>query len=205
MLLLLMSFMACKKNNNQPEVFDITQYAIVGKTVHNHLTTSATEQYVLPFVITFETPSKSRRLLLSRDDEYAFTYTDGILTQGHRKFAINEKELTAYDLSDASEIFKLVKVPSGNVFSGNSYTGNWKRRLSSLLVYASLKFSDYQFGEASINEPVLNKNYTLIKNIAGVHETAEDAYFWVQIDGKVEASKSSYTTGTVYLGSFTKK
>ena len=197
-------FIACKKDKVAPAPFDITKYVMVGKTVSNHLTTSDNYQYLLPFITTFETNNTSKTFMLGNDWNHTFTYKDAVLTLSNTRYIIDENNLTAYAENRPSEVFQLVIIPPNNLFNGNSYFG-YRRVIPNGLVFyaATLKFSEYQFGE-HLNDPFVNTHYTLIKNIAGVYKSQDEIQFWVHINDRLEVSKGSYTNGSVLTGTFNK-
>lgn len=203
--ILFLSFTACKKNNSKPEdEFDITQYYIVGKM--------GTSGISIPYIITFDANAKSNAITLSVNSQSSYTYKDGTLTMDFGGgtvyvFKISDENITSFEGTDQLENYKLVKIPATNQLAGNTYNGSWKTPGSLLFVFTKFKFTDTQYGEASLNEPVPDKDYTLIKNIAATSTTGANGLlsFWVLIDGKLEGAKYNPTTEKVSYGIFTKQ
>ena len=70
---------------------------------------------------------------------------------------------------------------------------------------ASLKFTDTHYSEASINLPVPNKEYTLIRNIAAQSYIDGIGSIWLLDDGKLEGTRINVNTMSESTGTFTKQ
>ena len=70
--------------------------------------------------------------------------------------------------------------------------------------YANLKFTDTHYAEASLNVPVPDKEYTLIKNVVAYYSTNNARTLLVWIDDKLEGSRF-HIDGSESVGAFTKQ
>lgn len=214
-LLLLTSFMACKKDKVTPESveepFEIKQYVLVTKNTNiNGWVTNID-------LTSFEAQNQCRIFTeLSEIPDKGFTYKfeNGLLQlfyDGRLKNEITIENNTIKSTTDNTPgvSFKLIKIPKDNPFNGNTYAGGWKTEGSNLTYVASLKFTDTHYSEASINLPEPNKTYDLIKYIAvRDHDAVKNVYtLWVMIDEKLEGYRSTYNNNVRnrVTGTFTKK
>jgi len=208
MLLLLGSFMACKKDKVTPgpieEPFDITEYVIVEWGIGFNSND--------PVINTFDPQSKTSILTILGGGiaNHTHTFENGVLKifyEGtlRKEYTIRDKIIISHSTQPASYTCKLVKIPKINQFNGNLYSGGWKSDGSLLTLIASLKFTDTHYSEASINLPVPNKAYTLIKNIAAQSYIDGIGSIWLSIDGKLEGSRLNMNTQKESKGTFTKQ
>lgn len=208
MLLMLGSFTACKKDKAAPkpveEPFDITKYVIVEKGI-------GFKTYD-PIILTFEPQGKTSILTILGGGvaNHTYTYNNGVLKifyEGElmKEFKIENKTLTSSRVRPNYSC-QLIKIPTSvsNVFNGNTYSGGWKTEGSTLTSVASLKFTDTHYSEASINLPVPNKEYTLIKNLAAQSYIDGVGSIWLLTDGKLEGARFNPGTLKESTGTFTK-
>lgn len=211
MLILLVSFMACKKDKVAPEPaeepFDITQYILVEK----HKTSSRTNAQPMHFIVTFEPQGKSVQYssFLGSYTGTTYTYNEGVLktfVSGalSGEWKIVNKTITPISTVSPSYTCQLVKIPTGNQFKGNTYSGSWKPEGSLVFYYANLKFTDTNYAEASLNVPLPDKEYTLIKNVVAYYSTNNARTLLVWIDDKLEGSRF-HIDGSESVGAFTKQ
>ena len=213
MLVLLMSFIACKKDSVAPqqknEPFDIRKYVLVTKKTNS-------SGWVEDIRLTsFEAQSKS--IIFTEggnipDDGFNYSYDNGILKLFYglslqNELKIENKNITSTTESVAGKFYKLIEIPTDNPLNGNTYAGGWKAEGSLVTTVASLKFTDTHYSEASFNLPVPNKTYALFKNIAAFKYDATDRVmsFWLFSDGKVEGYRKYYTTNNRVTGTFIKQ
>lgn len=205
LLLLLIGLLSCRNDDNgkEPETveepFDITQYVIVSlskKTNDIH--------YIQTFEKDAEGVSMEYSAFLIVKDTY--TYNNGILktfsnVTYNKEFKIeNGVIVSSSDSQDYNST--LVKIPSTNQLNGNTYSGSWKKDGSALMTFATLKFSNTHFSEASLNPPEPNTSYEIIKNIGALSITADKRTLWVLVNGKLEGSRLS---SGVSAGTFIKQ
>jgi hypothetical protein len=211
MLVLLISFTACKKDKVEPEVveepFDITQYVMVEK----HKASSRTDAQPMHFIVTFEPQGKSVQYstFLGAYTGTTYTYNEGVLKTFvggvlSGEWKIVDKTITPMFTVSPSYTCQLVKIPAGNQFNGNTYSGSWKPQGSLVFYYANLKFTDTHYAEASLNVPVPDKEYTLIKNVVAYYSTANTRTLLVLIGDKLEGSRFNFD-GSESVGAFTKR
>jgi hypothetical protein len=214
-LLLLLSFMACKKDKVAPEPveepFEIRQFVLVTKETKSNgwvddirLRTFDAQGKCIIFTETGAIP----------DNGFSYSYDNGVLKlfydgRLNNELKIENKIITSSTASAAGRSFKLIKIPKDNPLNGNTYAGGWKAEGSLLTTIASLKFSDTHYSEASINLPEPNKTYELIKNIAAYKKdvTNEVLTLWVLSDGILEGYRTYYgnNNSNRVTGTFTKK
>ncbi len=213
--MLLVSFMACKKNNVAPEPaeepFDIKQYVLVTKETNSNGWVTRIQ------LRTFEAQGKCilfTELGLIPDDGFTYGYENGVLKLYYGPGLKNELKIENNRITSATEnvagrSYQLIKKPTDNPLNGNTYAGGWKSEGSLVTVVASLKFTDTHYSEASINLPVPNKTYELFKNIAAYKEDVTNSIYtlWLLSDGKLEGYRSTYrgNTSTRVTGTFTKR
>ncbi|MCX2477353.1 hypothetical protein OQZ33_23665 [Pedobacter sp. MC2016-05] len=208
--ILLLSFMACKKDKVTPdpieEPFDITKYVIV----ENGLGFTRND----PIINTFDPQGKTAILTIIGGSipNHTHTYQDGILkifSEGtlRKEFKIENKAIVSSSAKLANYTGKLVKIPTSanNMFNGNTYAGGWRTEGSTLIFVASLKFTDTHYSEASINLPTPNKEYTLFKNIAAQSYIDGIGSIWLLDDGKLEGTRINVNTLKESVGTFTKQ
>lgn len=209
-LLLLLSFMACKKDKVEPEPveepFDITHYVIVEKGIGFKLND--------PIINTFDPQGKTAILTIlgGGTANHTHTYQDGVLKifyEGtlRKEFKIENKVIISSSNKTPNYTCKLVKVPTSttNSFNGNTYSGGWKSEGSTLIYITSLKFTDTHYSEASINLPVPNKEYVLFKNIAAQSYIDGIGSIWLLDGEKLEGTRINVNTLKESTGSFTKQ
>lgn len=209
MLLLLVSFMACKKDKIAPQLepepieepFDIKQYVLVewDKVL------SFTHKPV-PVINTFEPQSKSTSYsaILGPGTNISYSYNNGVLKHDGREFKIENKTISRIGHADPSYTCQLVKIPANNQLDGNTYMGSWTPVGSMLMSISNLKFTDTHYDEQSfINLLEPNKQYTLIKNIGAFYGNNITRTLLVLVDGKLEGHR--YNNGNESIGAFTKK
>lgn len=211
MLILLLTLMACKKEKVEPEVveepFDITQYVMVEK----HKTSSRTNAQPMHFIVTFEPQGKSIQYstFLGSYTGITYSYNEGVLKTFvggvlSGEWKIVNKTITPISKVSSSYTCQLVKIPAGNQFKGNTYSGSWTPEGSLVFYYANLKFTDTHYAEASLNVPVPDKEYTLIKNVVAYYSTNTTRTLLVLVDDKLEGSRY-HSDGSESVGAFTKK
>lgn len=215
LLLLLLSFMACKKDKATPEPveepLDIKQYVLVTKNTNS-------SGWVTDIQLrTFEAQGKCVIFNESGpipDNGFTYSYDKGILKlfydgRLNHELKIENSAIKSTTDNAVGRSYKLIKIPSDNPLNGNIYSGGWKSEGSLLTVVASLKFTDTHFSEASINLPVPNKTYELIKNIAAYKKdvTNEVLTLWVLSDGNLEGYRTYYgnNNSNRVTGTFTKQ
>jgi len=216
LLLLSLSFTSCKKDNFTPvaaeESFDIRQYVLIIKETRSNGWIDNIR------LRTFEAQGKCvifTEIGAIPDKGYTYSYDKGILKLFYGGRPDNELKVennTIKSTTDdvASRSYKLIKIPSDNPFNGNIYSGGWKSEGSLLTVVASLKFTDTHFSEASINLPVPDKTYELIKNIAAYKRDVTNDVFtlWVLSEGNLEGYRTDYgnnNNSNRVRGTFTKQ
>lgn len=206
MLILLVSFMACKKDKVTPEPaeepFDITEYVLVEKGLgledEDHIIT------------TFELQGKATwYTLIGALTGPTYTYDNGVLKiylagTLEREFKIEDRKIVSYSPKAKLYTCQLVKTSKSNQLNGNTYAGGWKTEGSNLTFIASLKFNDTHYSEASINLPEPNTTYKTIKNVGAFSSIDFVNTIWITIDGKLEGSRKP-ANGNVSIGTFTKK
>lgn len=212
MLLLLVSFIACKKDSVAPQEidgsFEIRQYVLVTRETNNN-------NWLVNITVTsFEAQSKS--IVFNEggqipDNGFTYSYADGILKllydgRVNSELRIENNLIASKKLSGITISYQLIKIPNENQFNGNTYNGGWKSEGSLITSIASLKFTDTQYGETSINVPVPNKTYQLFKNIAAYSYDINNRVksFWVLSDGKLEGYRKYYNSNTSVNGTFSK-
>jgi len=215
LLLLLVSVMACKKDNASPEPveepFDIKQYVLVTKNANS-------SGWVTDIQLrTFEAQGKCiifAELGIIPDDGFTYSYDSGVLKLYYGPGLKNELKIENNAITSATEnvagrSYTLIKKPTDNPLNGNTYAGGWKSEGSLVISVASLQFTDTQYSEASINLPLPNKTYELFKNIAAYKkDVTNNAYtLWLLSDGKLEGYRSTYINNTRnrVTGTFTKR
>lgn len=215
LLLLLLGFMACKKDKATPEPveepLDIKQYVLVTKNTNS-------SGWVTDIQLrTFEAQGKCVIFNESGpipDNGFTYSYDKGILKlfydgRLNHELKIENSAIKSTTDNAVGRSYKLIKIPSDNPLNGNIYSGGWKSEGSLLTVVASLKFTDTHFSEASINLPVPNKTYELIKNIAAYKKdvTNEVLTLWVLSDGNLEGYRTYYgnNNSNRVTGTFTKQ
>lgn len=215
MLLLLGSFMACKKNNVTPEPvkepFEIKQYVLVKKE-----TTSS--GWVKNIQLTsFEAQGKCTiftELGTIPDNGFNYRYENGILKLYYdlsiqNEIKIENNSIVSTTVNGPGVSFHLIKIPAENMFNGNTYAGGWRSEGSNLTFIASLKFTDTHFSEASLNLPIPDKTYELFKNILAYKRDVPNKVtsIWLWSDGKLEGYRSNYSGNTTnrVTGTFTKQ
>lgn len=207
---MLLVFSSCKKNKEaEPieEPFDITQYVIVEKIKSK----GVKDAPVMHSLITFEPQSKSiQYTVLGPIPGSTYTYSDGSLKlffggRFNQEFKIADKTIISSSIVEPSYSCQLVKIAASNQLNGNTYSGGWRTDGSLLIMAASLRFTDTHYAGASINLPVPNKEYTLIKNIGAYSDTNNARTLLVLIDGKLEGSRVHLGGLTGSIGAFTKQ
>lgn len=214
-LLLLLAFMACKKDKVtlEPveEPFDIKQYVLVTKNTNSSGWVSDIQ------LRTFEAQGKCiifTELGVIPEDGFTYIYDNGDLKLYYgsglkNELKIENNMITSATDNAAGRSYKLIKKPTDNPLNGNTYAGGWRSEGSLLTTIASLKFTDTQYSEASINLPVPNKTYELFKNIAAYKEDVANKVYtlWLLSDGKLEGYRSTYSNNTRnrVTGTFTKQ
>lgn len=215
MIFLLLSFVACKKDKVTPEpeeeLFDIRQYVLVIKQTKSNGWVDDIR------LRTFEAQDKCVIITESgpiADNGFTYSYDKGILKlfydgRPNHELMIENNAIKATTDNAAGRSYKLIKIPSDNPFNGNIYSGGWKSEGSLVTVVASLKFTDTHFSEASINLPVPDKTYELIKNIAAYKKdvTNKVLTLWVLSDGNLEGYRTYYGNNNPNrsTGTFTKQ
>jgi len=210
-LMLLMIFASCKKDKSgDPENnLDITKYYIAGKYKTN-------SQLILPYVLTFGANAQAyitNGLGTSSNGNY--TFKDGVLTiiwsaDNKDTFKISGEQVASWEGKSTFESHFLQKAPEQNALNGKLYTGSLKNSSSNLFVITRMKFSENKYGETSLGDPVLNKDYSTINNASGGSNTGNNGVltFFVLINGELEVSRASspnvngvstYSTGTLKL------
>jgi len=214
LLLLLVSFMACKKDKAAPESveepFDIKQYVLVTKNANS-------SGWVTDIQLrTFEAQGKCiifSELGIIPEDGFTYSYDNGVLKLYYGQGLKNELKIENNTIKSATEnvagrSYNLIKKPTENPLDGNTYAGGWKSEGSLVISVASLKFTDTQYSEASINLPLPNKTYELFKNIAAYKKDLTNNVYtlWLLSDGKLEGYRSTYSNNTRnrVTGTFTK-
>jgi len=199
---------SCKKDGDQieedpqEETLDITKYYIVGK-----LNSSGTK---LPFIYTFDPNAKANSITVGFNTQSSYTFRDGILRMDYGGSAVNTFKITNGQIEsftgvDPIEGYKLLKLPETNQFTGQTFSGGWITPGSNLQFIAKFKFTGSQYGEASIGDPKIDEDYTLIKNVAATSNTGPNGIltFFVVNDGKLEAARQN-GSNTVSYGTFAK-
>ena len=215
LLLLFLSFTACKKDKIAPEPpeepFNIRQYVLVTKETNSNGWVNNIQ------LRTFEAQGRCTifgELGVIPDNGFTYSYDKGILKlfydgRLNHELKIENNAVKSTTDNAAGRSYKLIKIPSDNPLNGNIYSGGWKSEGSLLTVVASLKFTDTNFSEASINLPVPDKTYELIKNIAAYKKdvTNEVLTLWVLSDGNLEGYRTYYGNNNPnrVTGTFTKQ
>ena len=204
-LLLLFYLTSCKKDSAKPDdeakPFVLTDYYIVGKYTLNGAK--------MPYVITFDENAKSNSITVGLNSQSSWTYTDGVLTLDYGNsvkdtFKITDGKIASFVGASKLDTYSLQKLPETNLFEGNSYSGGWITPGSNLQLVARFKFVGSKYGETSLGEPVIDKDYILIKNVAATSNTAASGIltFFAIVNGKLEAAR--YKTGNYTYGTFAK-
>lgn len=206
LLLLLLSFMACKKekvaSETVEEPFDITAYVLVEKGLG-----VADDDHV---ITTFELQGKAIWYTsLGFLAGPTYSYNDGVLRiyQGatvQSEFTIENQKIISYSNKNQPYSCQLIKIPKGNQLDGNTYSGSWKKPGRLLFQASTFKFTDRHFAEASFNLPVPNNQYTSIKNIGASSYINNMRTLLIMIDGKLYGTRN-YANGEVAIGEFTKQ
>jgi len=203
-LLIVLVFSACSKSSEKPsggnETIDLSQYCIVGKLINA----------MQPYIITLTADAKAYWIYAGGDANirYSYSFSDGTLTikLGNNQkfmFKIKDKQIVSYEGAYKLATYSLEKIPETNQFAGNVFSGGWKNSGSSMTYFSKLKFNDTQYGEASLGDPVINKDYALINNVSAISKTgSETLSFFVILNGKLEAGRLS--NNVVSSGTFTK-
>lgn len=167
-LLLLVSFMACKKERINKEL-DFKQYAIVGK-YYQHLFSGDKE---LPFIISFGANNTTSFWSVDAHFDGKYTLKGDVLTliygPGETKweFKVDGEQVKAISgLRFADHGLK--KVPDVNILDG-PYSGFLTKQVDNTRHLVNLKFTTDLYGEIpSIGNVIPDVNYTLISNMAAV-------------------------------------
>ena len=200
MLVLLVSFMACKKDNSAleetKEPFDIRQYVLLRTSTDN-------SNWIIDVSLTsFDAQSKS--IVFNEggripDNGFTYSYADGVLKllydgRVNTELKIENNTIASKTTNGITASYQLIKIPTENQLNGNTYNGAWKSKGSLISYVASVKFTDTHFSEASINLPVPNKPYELFKNIAAYHYDATNKIktLWIFTNGKLEGYRNNY-------------
>lgn len=199
-LLFMLSFTACKENEKGPEPLDISKYMLVGRTKYQNAQ--------LPFLLTLNPDGKVQNYSqFNSNANSSYTYKDDLLTLnlGGTGPAVelkisDEKIISSTAGSNVS--YMLIKIPETNQLSGNTYNGGRRETASSLSYLSRLKFNDSQYGENTLNEPVPDKNYVSIKNIAALSIIGTTQHFWILMDGKLEYGGFNSSNQKVYVGTY---
>ena len=203
-LLLFVAFMACRKDRVVPqtseEPFNIEQNVLVTKKTDSRGWVTDIQ------LTTFEGQGRSKiftELGAIADNGFKYNYEKGILklfynSSVNSELKIENNTIKSATMSEAGKSYKLIKIPAQNPLNGNTYSGGWGSEGSLLMIIANLKFSDTHFSEASINLPLPNKTYELLKNIAAYKEDeAKSTYtLWILSDGKLEGYRNIYNGNT---------
>ncbi|ACU05604.1 hypothetical protein [Pedobacter heparinus] len=214
-VLLLVVFTGCKKDKkgeNNNETIDIKSYSIVGKFEGNY----SGKTFYFPYLITFAENAKA--VIYAGYDgttpiQGNYTLEKGLLkinlgSDQVINFTINKENITSYtpqkfDVKFTS--YLLQKKPAENQFSGSQFNGSFASTASNLLIMTKFKFNATQYGESSLGDPIINKDYTLINNMAASSNTGANGMltFFVIINGKLEVAR--FNDGIISSGSFTKQ
>ena len=211
-MLLVILFIGCKKDKTEPkrteEQIDFTEYCIVekGKAL------SVNDPLML-YLLTFNSDGECIIITLQGEYIYKYAHENGMLkiysgTGAVRsEYKIENKIIVSSTGNDPSFKPQLIKVPATNQLSGNSYySGGWMAEGSLIIQISNLKFTDTQFGETSINEPVPNILYTLRKNIAAKSHENGVMSFFILVNGKLEAQRINFNPAKKWFsGQFNKR
>ncbi|GGI23842.1 hypothetical protein [Pedobacter mendelii] len=209
---LMITFASCKKNTDEvmpTESMDMTKFYIAGK----YNTTFNGTAVSIPYILTFDPLAQTvltYGIVSNRNGNYV--YDNGTLTitwnaNSKDVFKISNGNITSYE-GNAFSSYKLQNIPETNLLSGNTYNGSLKAPGSTIFLLTKLKFSATQYGEGSFGDPTINKDYTLIKNVAATSNTGANGTlsFFLLLDGKLEVSRftptnvngsGNLTTGTL--------
>lgn len=198
----LMVFAGCKKNSPKPDVFNMTNYVIVGKLADGR-----------PYVLDFEAGDKATLTHLSVSG-CKYSYTDGVL-----KLIINEGELVCSFVIENGRIksyqgpviistYDLVAIPATNQLAGKTFSGTYYKPDKSVLhqnFFYSFAPDGNKVGAGyAVGTPAVRiENYTLIGNIAAWVNIANssDIELMVLINGKLEVGYYNSSQDR-YTGSF---
>ncbi|WP_448633954.1 hypothetical protein [Pedobacter panaciterrae] len=178
LLMLLLSFTACEKDKNSEAKdtgIDLKNYSIVGK--FEHKVNDKTLQ--VPYLIAFSENAKVIFYTINDNDQGNYILENGMVKCDFGggliyKFNIDKESITAYTKENTTQNLLshiLLKNPTQNQFNGASFNGSLANTGGNLLTVTKLKFNASQYGESSLGDPVINKDYTLINNMAATSNT----------------------------------
>ena len=216
MLVLLMSLMSCEKESGEiapdttkelAKIVDITNYVIIGKSY------LGIEQ--IPYLISLHADGKARFELPGGHIPYSYTYNDEVLTLDQNggnliRIRIRQDSISSF-ISTTKEFasYQLIKIPSTNLLAGNSFGGVWKMIVAgaSAPQLSTVKFTDTQYAEATLYNPIPNKSYSVLHNIAAktLDPVTQHAALWVLMDGKLEGYRYNLASEKHYSGTFIKQ
>lgn len=163
-LLLILALASCKKNDPQPEEFDITKHIIAGKVSFGY-----------PYIITIEPGNKAKLTSYSISDG-TYTFVDGVLNFNFNdgevicSFTIQNGGVKKYTGPALINTYNLIKVPETNQLAGHVYAGTYYRLDNTVLhqnFYYIFSANKVDVGY-SVGNAVRTENYTLIGNIAAL-------------------------------------
>jgi hypothetical protein len=204
-LLLMLTFTACREKDKTPESIDISKYVLVGKMKYQNSD--------VPFLLSLSADGKVDSYSPFRSSSSAnatYIFEGGLLTlnlggsSAPVELKISDEKIVS-STAEPGTYYMLVKTPETNQLTGKTYSGG-RRETTSLVSYLSnFKFTDSQYGENSLNAPVPDKNYASIKNIAALTVNGTTQHFWILINDKLEYGGFNSSNQKVYVGSYSQR